>query len=599
MLKIVEVSSEERFEELRQKENSNCDYLYICKYCNAIKLSDNGELKTLDGISISDLEGNAIQRQEDGSLYVEDKTAVIQQLETITNSISKSQKYLNTELDYCYLTVLTDANITITKDLVIPFSYINGNMSFNETVLAVKLKAGKTYRISCDIYTTSTGGSSSGWTNFIMYDITNEIQLKMFTKAGANFSIAASNVGSEFVYIPDIDCEIQVRVQAIGGTQMIDTTQRNYFIVEEIGRQTVVDPVEHVNTTQGIEDAPVGHIISYMSTVAPKHYLVCDGAEYNIANYPYLAQHIKNSYGSVNYFGGDGIDTFCVPQTIENVCVNSNNSTNKKFITIEFAELSGYTDSVHIANMTITQGEQESVTYFTKLTDNKYLVAKKFTAKVIGLVDSYKTATGGTTSEGTFYQYRNNTLFKSMFYKADSNTVGSKGTAEDVFEFEKGDVFYFNTPSSNGWPQQYGTIIIDDGTVESITCIKCEPTYFMNVFGLREETVLFEGDANAVGTYELADSVKNYDEIYVVANLYKVNENTQSQTIRTKDIILGTSGYLFNFAANSSSFRYIQYRFNDYNNLTITAINNCNLPITITKIIGIKYRTTAEGTISI
>lgn len=52
MLKIVEINSEERFEELRQKENSNCDYLYICKHCNTIKLSDNGILKNFTQIVI-------------------------------------------------------------------------------------------------------------------------------------------------------------------------------------------------------------------------------------------------------------------------------------------------------------------------------------------------------------------------------------------------------------------------------------------------------------------------------------------------------------------------------------------------------------------
>lgn len=58
---------------------------------------------------------------------------------------------------------------------------------------------------------------------------------------------------------------------------------------------------------------PVGEIISYMGTVAPANYLICDGAEYPIAEYPYLAQHFNNNFGSVNFFGGDGETTFAVP----------------------------------------------------------------------------------------------------------------------------------------------------------------------------------------------------------------------------------------------------------------------------------------------
>lgn len=98
----------------------------------------------------------------------------------------------------------------------------------------------------------------------------------------------------------------------------------SYLTVQEINRQITIDPVEHVNESHGIEDTPVGHIISHMGTVAPKHYLICDGAEYNITDYPYLSQYIEDEYGAINYFGGDGINTFCVPQVTENMRVNTN-----------------------------------------------------------------------------------------------------------------------------------------------------------------------------------------------------------------------------------------------------------------------------------
>lgn len=73
------------------------------------------------------------------------------------------------------------------------------------------------------------------------------------------------------------------------------------------------DLLEYVNTVQGIEDSPVGSIIPVMSNVAPKHYLICDGTEYNIADYPYLSEHIKTDFGTYNYFGGNGTTTFAVP----------------------------------------------------------------------------------------------------------------------------------------------------------------------------------------------------------------------------------------------------------------------------------------------
>ena len=90
----------------------------------------------------------------------------------------------------------------------------------------------------------------------------------------------------------------------------------NMEIISVMGKKEksiIIDPVEYVNTTQGIEDTPVGHIMATMANTAPKHYLKCDGTIYNILDYRHLAEHIKAEFGSYNYFGGDGITTFAVP----------------------------------------------------------------------------------------------------------------------------------------------------------------------------------------------------------------------------------------------------------------------------------------------
>ena len=41
----------------------------------------------------------------------------------------------------------------------------------------------------------------------------------------------------------------------------------------------------------------VGAIYSYMGNTAPHGYLACDGAIYNINDYPRLASHINNNFG--------------------------------------------------------------------------------------------------------------------------------------------------------------------------------------------------------------------------------------------------------------------------------------------------------------
>lgn len=58
---------------------------------------------------------------------------------------------------------------------------------------------------------------------------------------------------------------------------------------------------------------PMGTVISYMGTTAPKGYLICDGTVYNIADYPTFANFIKTQFGKYNFFGGDGTSTFAVP----------------------------------------------------------------------------------------------------------------------------------------------------------------------------------------------------------------------------------------------------------------------------------------------
>ena len=74
------------------------------------------------------------------------------------------------------------------------------------------------------------------------------------------------------------------------------------------------------NTQEAIDDlfnsvgaALVGSVYSYMGVTAPYGYLACDGSIYNIDDYPRLASHINRSFGSYNYFGGDGTNTFAVP----------------------------------------------------------------------------------------------------------------------------------------------------------------------------------------------------------------------------------------------------------------------------------------------
>lgn len=124
-------------------------------------------------------------------------------------------------------------------------------------------------------------------------------------------------------FIGDIDTNVPAKGQdGKPGNSVIVTEDPNnkedyYRLNITNGENTFITPnlmgvigMEYKNKSVG---TPVGEIISYMGTIAPKNYLICDGSEYQIIDYPYLSQHFTDNFGNVNYFGGNGETTFAVP----------------------------------------------------------------------------------------------------------------------------------------------------------------------------------------------------------------------------------------------------------------------------------------------
>lgn len=98
--------------------------------------------------------------------------------------------------------------------------------------------------------------------------------------------------------------------------ELSDAERRIEILIEslyEVIRNEREDPLRVLDDNTGIEDNPIGHIMAFMGTKAPRHYLVCDGSVFNIADYPMLSQHMIDQFGSINYFGGNGTSTFAVP----------------------------------------------------------------------------------------------------------------------------------------------------------------------------------------------------------------------------------------------------------------------------------------------
>lgn len=63
----------------------------------------------------------------------------------------------------------------------------------------------------------------------------------------------------------------------------------------------------------GPDGNPIGTIINCLGKTAPEDYLICNGSEHKISEYPELADYFEEQFGKKNYFGGDGEDNFAVP----------------------------------------------------------------------------------------------------------------------------------------------------------------------------------------------------------------------------------------------------------------------------------------------
>ena len=255
--------------------------------------------------NVSEIDGNAIIKKSDG-LFVED-------LSNKVNALNVAQKTVNSELEYYYATKTTSISGVSIKDsnLINYLSYLTNITSNLEpsryNTKGVTLKKSKTYRITFGLARATTSGN--GTSAYVMDSDGNKLGNRGYF--GSN---SYSDNIIDVIYTPTKDISVYPALvnlnTNLGSTYYPDCS---FFQITEIGREVIIDPVEYVDSTKGIEDTPVGHIIPYMGNNAPKHYLICDGGEYNIVDYPYLAQHFTDEFGSVNYFGGDGTTTFAVP----------------------------------------------------------------------------------------------------------------------------------------------------------------------------------------------------------------------------------------------------------------------------------------------
>lgn len=111
MLRIMEIDSEEKFKTVREKENATHDYLYILKYCNQIKMSDNGTLKNFTNVVICETqeEYDNITTKED-IMYLVNADDDTPKLYYGSNLVSGNTSYTDEEIDGAIDDVLATLN---------------------------------------------------------------------------------------------------------------------------------------------------------------------------------------------------------------------------------------------------------------------------------------------------------------------------------------------------------------------------------------------------------------------------------------------------------------------------------------------------------
>lgn len=215
--------------------------------------------------------------------------------------------------------------------------------------------------------------------------------------------------------------------------------------------------LDYVDEVDGIEDTPVGHILATMANNPPKHYLKCDGTVYPLGYYPHLEKHFKEEFGNVNYFGGDGVNTFAVPN-----------------LQGEFLRGTG-------TNSHENQGNGSNVG-----------------------------AHQNATEFPLYYVYENQISFRGDSPTASSPTAIT-GTDKTIPATGLVQLNNISSPKG-GSTMTYAKISSRPTNTSVLYCIKYEPTYFINVNG--------EGGGSGAGTkdYEKLENLPSINNVELKGN---------------------------------------------------------------------------------
>lgn len=358
---------------------------------------------------------------------------------------------LNQQVEYGQFGFNSSIEQISTVNTLIPFKTKVGNIDLNSDG-TITLKADKTYKLSCYFRVSDTNTLKA---------LTIKQNGTFLFNVVAQASEITETCTSVYIFTPTEDTKIglyttvyDIQIPTLTSVAFYDNTK---LIVEEIA-QPVINNINYtlddINNQTNIEDTPIGHIISFMGTKAPDHYLICDGSEYNIADYQKLADFINDQFGSYNYFGGNGTTTFAVPD-LRNEFIRGYHGDSTDTLS---GDIGKHQDATTIPKFMVNSTGNNFYVQSSP-TDRDFLVPTNIDKNII-------------EENATKLQYINTSL----------TTTDTNNTA------------YTTRPTN----------------VAVLFCIKYENTYYVNVTNNNtyKETVLYENSVPLASTLDNLDTTK-------------------------------------------------------------------------------------------
>lgn len=212
----------------------------------------------------------------------------------------------------------------------------------------------------------------------------------------------------------------------------------------------------------GPDGNPIGTVISFMGASAPADYLICDGAQYSISQYPALASFFEAQFGTKNHFGGNGTTTFAVPD-MRNLFLRGYHGEAEEQLSGEIGEKQEATKYSEIVSGKTSNGTP-TIIGLTSQDNNMYNFPQNIdTREAADKQFSFQTATFEATQSAFRYTGRPVNMAVLYCIKAVESSGSGGEPAGEVYSTEETRIGTW----INGKPIYRKTIVFENASIPS------------------------------------------------------------------------------------------------------------------------------------